>query len=239
LIDIKRNSKNIITIDGPAGSGKSTVAKILARELNYKYIDTGAMYRALTLLAFQNNIDYRDQEAILDIANKTDLKIESNFVNEKEYTKVKLNGKEVTDEIRSREVGSAVSIVSKLSGIRKYLVKFQRELIKNGNAVLEGRDTGSVVCPEAILKIYLTANLEERIKRRDLQNKEKGQFQERVITRDEIITRDKIDSSRKDSPLIVPENGIVIDTSNLSVIEVVEKIKRLYLKIINDKDKTQ
>jgi cytidylate kinase len=207
--------------------------------LNYKYIDTGAMYRALTLLAFQNNIDYKDQEAILDIARKTDLEIESNFVNEKEYTRVKLDGKDVTYEIRSREVGSAVSIVSKLSGVRKYLVKVQRELIKNGSAVLEGRDTGSVVCPEAILKIYLTANLEERIRRRDLQNKEKGQLQESIITRYEIITRDKIDSSRKDSPLTVPENGIVIDTSNLSVMEVVEKIKKLYFARIDDKDKAQ
>ncbi len=238
-MEIKNIPKNIITIDGPAGSGKSTVAKILARELNYRYIDTGAMYRALTLLAFQNNIDYNDQEAILEVARKTDLELESNIVNEKEYTKVKLNGKDVTDEIRSREVGSAVSIVSKLSGIRKYLVKVQRELIKNGSSVLEGRDTGSVVCPEAILKIYLTANLEERIKRRDLQNKEKGQFQEKIIIRDEIITRDKIDSSRKDSPLTVPENGIVIDTSNLSVMEVVKKIKKLYFERINDKNKTR
>lgn len=197
------------------------------------------MYRALTLLAFQNSIDYNDQKAILDTARKTKLELESNFVNEKEYTKVKLDGKDVTDEIRSREVGSAVSIVSKLSGIRKYLVNVQRELIKYGNAVLEGRDTGSVVCPEAILKIYLTANLEERIRRRDLQNKEKGYFQESIMTRDEIITRDKIDSSRKDSPLTVPENGIVIDTSNLSVTEVVKKIKKLYFGRINDKNKTR
>jgi len=236
---VKNISKNIITIDGPAGSGKSTVAKILAKELSYKYIDTGAMYRALTLLAVQNNIDYKNQKAILDIARNTDLELDSSSVNEKEYTKVKMDGKDVTNEIRSREVGSAVSIVSKLSGIRKYLVKVQRELTRYGDAVLEGRDTGSVVCPEAILKIYLNANLEERIKRRDLQNKEKGQFQERIITRDEIITRDKIDSSREDSPLIVPENGIVIDTSYLSVIEVVEKIKKLYFEKINDKNKTQ
>jgi cytidylate kinase len=197
------------------------------------------MYRALTLLAFQNNIDYNDQEVILDTAKKTKLDLESNFVNEKEYTKVKLDGKDVTNEIRSSEVESAVSIVSKLSGIRKYLVNVQRKLIKDGNAVLEGRDTGSVVCPEAILKIYLTANLEERIRRRDLQNKEKGHFQERVTTRDEIITRDKIDSSRKDSPLTIPENGIVIDTSNLSVTKVVKKIKKLYFERINDKNKTQ
>jgi cytidylate kinase len=197
------------------------------------------MYRALTLLAFQNNIDFNDQKAILDTARKTELELESNFVDEKEYTKVRLDGKDVTNEIRSREVGSAVSIVSKLSGVRKYLVNFQRGLIKDGNAVLEGRDTGSVVCPEAVLKIYLTASLEERIRRRDLQNKEKGQFQESIVTRDEIITRDKIDSSRKDSPLTVPENGIIIDTSNLSIMEVVEKIKRLYFKRINDKDKTQ
>lgn len=229
---------NIITIDGPAGSGKSTVAKILARELNLKYIDTGAMYRAITLLALQNNIDCKDEESILKLARNIDLELDSNSVDESKYTTVKIDGKDVTDEIRSREVGSAVSIVSKLSGVRKYLVSLQKKFIQGGNTILEGRDTGSVVCPDAALKIYLTASLDERIKRRDLQIKGKGQFLERNIIKKEIISRDRIDSSREDSPLIIPENGIIIDTSKLSVKGVVEKIKKLYFKKVNVKNET-
>lgn len=229
---------NIITIDGPAGSGKSTVAKILARELNLKYIDTGAMYRAITLLALQNNIDCKDEESILKLARNINLQLDSNSVDESKYTTVKIDGKDVTDEIRSREVGSAVSIVSKLSGVRKYLVSLQKKFIQGGNAVLEGRDTGSVVCPDAALKIYLTARLDERIKRRDLQIRGKGQFLERNIIKKEIISRDRIDSSREDSPLVIPENGIIIDTSKLSVKGVVEKIKKLYFKKVNVKNET-
>ena len=229
---------NIITIDGPAGSGKSTVAKILARELNLKYIDTGAMYRAITLLALQNNIDCKDEESILKLARNINLEVDSNSVDESKYTTVKIDGKDVTDEIRSREVGSAVSIVSKLSGVRKYLVSLQKKFIQGGNTVLEGRDTGSVVCPDAALKIYLTASLDERIKRRDLQIRGKGQFLERNIIKKEIISRDRIDSSREDSPLIIPENGIIIDTSKLSVKGVVEKIKKLYFKKVNVKNET-
>ena len=229
---------NIITIDGPAGSGKSTVAKILARELNLKYIDTGAMYRAITLLALQNNIDCKDEESILKLARNINLELDSNSVDESKYTTVKIDGKDVTDEIRSREVGSAVSIVSKLSGVRKYLVSLQKKFIQGGNAVLEGRDTGSVVCPDAALKIYLTASLNERIKRRDLQIRGKGQFLERNIIKKEIISRDRIDSSREDSPLVIPENGIIIDTSKLSVKRVVKKIKKLYFKKVNVKNET-
>jgi cytidylate kinase len=229
---------NIITIDGPAGSGKSTVAKILARELNLKYIDTGAMYRAITLLALQNNIDCKDEESILKQARNINLELDSNSVDESKYTTVKIDGKDITEEIRSREVGSAVSIVSKLSGVRKYLVSLQRKFIQGGNAILEGRDTGSVVCPDAALKIYLTASLDERIKRRDLQIRGKGQFLGINIIKKEIISRDRIDSSREDSPLIIPENGIIIDTSKLSVKGVVEKIKKLYFKNVNVKNET-
>lgn len=229
---------NIITIDGPAGSGKSTVAKILARELNLKYIDTGAMYRAITLLALQNNIDCKDEKSILKLARNINLQLDSNSVDESRYTTVKIDGKDVTNEIRSREVGSAVSIVSKLSGVRRYLVSLQKKFIQEGNAVLEGRDTGSVVCPNATLKIYLTASLDERIKRRDLQIREKGQFLERNVIKKEIISRDRIDSSREDSPMVIPENGIIIDTSRLSVKGVVEKIKKLYFKKVNVKNET-
>ncbi len=230
--------ENIITIDGPAGSGKSTIAKILAKELNLKYIDTGAMYRAITLLALQNKVDYEDEESLLELARNADLELDSKSVDADKYTTVRLNGKNVTNEIRSREVGSAVSIVSKLSGLRKYLVDLQKKFIESGNAILEGRDTGSVVCPDATLKIYLTASLNERVRRRVLQVKGQEQFSKRDLIKNEIINRDKIDSSRKNSPLIIPENAIVIDTSEMSIREVADRIKKLYLKKINVKNKT-
>ncbi|TET50789.1 MAG: (d)CMP kinase [Actinomycetota bacterium] len=222
------NKENIITIDGPAGSGKSTIAKILAKELNFRYIDTGAMYRTMTLIALRNKVDLEDEDTILEIAKKAKLEIDSKVPDENEYTSVKLNGEDITKEIRSSEVGAAVSIVSKLSGIRKYLVSLQRALASNGNSILEGRDTGSIVCPDAILKIFLTASISERIKRRRLQLEGKNQAMEASSIEKEIRNRDMIDSTREDSPLIIPENGIEIDTSGLSIEEVVNKIKELY-----------
>ncbi|MEA2016516.1 MAG: (d)CMP kinase [Actinomycetota bacterium] len=226
-------AENIITIDGPAGSGKSTVAKILARELGLKYIDTGAMYRAITLASIKNNIDCNDEDSIIKLSENLKIEFGSGSLDERRYTKISINGTDVTEEIRSREVGSAVSIVSKLSGVRKNLVGLQRKLVKKGNAVLEGRDTGSVVYPEATLKIYLTADLKERINRRGLQVEQKGSFLKKEIIREEIISRDKIDIGRKDSPLVIPENGVVIDTTNMTIRNVVDEIKKLYLEKLN------
>lgn len=224
----KNRSNNTITVDGPAGSGKSTIAKILARDLDLKYIDTGAMYRAMTLIALKNDIDLEDEESILARAKNIKLEIDSKVSDENSYTKLRLDDVDVTDEIRSREVGAAVSIVSKLSEIRKYLVSIQRKLAGEGNAVLEGRDTGSVVYPDALLKIFLTAGIDERIKRRKLQLDEKNQKMEISSIEEEIKNRDLIDSSRKDSPLVIPEDGIEIDTSDMTIMEVVKKIKKLY-----------
>lgn len=224
----KQQSNNIITIDGPAGSGKSTIAKILARDLDLNYIDTGAMYRAITLIAIRNGIDLEDEDAILEKARRIKLEIESRAADESSYTRLSLDGEDVSEEIRSPEVGAAVSIVSKLSGVRKYLVAIQRKLAAEGRAVLEGRDTGSVVCPDAILKVYLTASISERVKRRKLQLEEKKQVMDSSLIKNEISSRDRIDSSRKDSPLIIPENGVEIDTSEMSIKEVTDRIKELY-----------
>lgn len=221
-------SNNIITIDGPAGSGKSTIAKILARDLGLKYIDTGAMYRAMTLIALRNNIDLEDEASILGKAKSIKLEIESKAADEASYTRLSLDGKDVTEEIRSPQVGSAVSIVSKLSGVRKYLVAIQRKLASEGKAVLEGRDTGSVVCPHALLKIFLTASISERVKRRKLQLDRKDQKMDESSIKTEIKSRDTIDSSRQDSPLVLPVDGIEIDTSDMSIQQVVNKIKQLY-----------
>ena len=219
---------NIITIDGPAGSGKSTIAKILSKELDLKYIDTGAMYRAITLLALENNLDFQDEASILKLAKKTKIELDYRVSDEKGFTKIKLNGIDVTDKIRSKEIGAAVSIVSKLSGVRRYLVKMQRSIAKGNKAILEGRDTGSIVCPNAILKVFLTANLKERVKRRKLQLEEKKQEIEVKLI------RDKIDSNRKDSPLIIPENGVIIDTTDMSINEVVEMIRKIYRERLNE-----
>jgi cytidylate kinase len=230
--------ENIITIDGPAGSGKSTVAKIVARELGLKYIDTGAMYRAVTLAIIRSGIDCSDEKSILKLTDKLKIELDKNSLDENKYTGIKINGADVTEEIRGSEVGDSVSVVSKLSGVRKYLVGLQRRLVKDGNAVLEGRDTGSVVYPDATLKIFLTASLEERIKRRDMQIRQKGILIERKEIKREIESRDEIDSSREDSPLLIPENGIVIDTTGMTIRDVVDKIKNLYFKKINAEGKT-
>jgi len=231
-----KNKPEIITIDGPAGSGKSTVAKMLSRELGLKYIDTGATYRTLTLLALQNNIEPDDEPSILKLALKSKIELESNPKDESQYTIVKLNGRDVTDDIRSSRVGAAVSIVSKLSGVRKYLVSLQRELADSGNAVLEGRDTGSVVFPDALLKIYLSAGIEQRVRRRELQNIQKGQKVDAKDIKTEISTRDSIDSSRSDSPLTIPQNAVVIDNTNLTILETFEKIRDLYNERIRFKN---
>lgn len=191
------------------------------------------MYRALTLLALQNNIDPEDETKILELAKNVKLELESGVGDEHQYTRVKLGGIDVTDAIRSSEVGSVVSIVSSLSGIRRFLVNIQRKLVEGGDSVMEGRDTGSIVCPDALLKIYLTASLDERINRRQLQLKQKGQLANAISIKNEILSRDKIDSTREDSPLIIPENGVEIDTSGMAIREVADEIKRIYLERAN------
>jgi CMP/dCMP kinase len=226
---------NIITIDGPAGSGKSTIAKMIAKEMGLVYIDTGAMYRALTLIAIENNIELTDAKAILEAAQKVNLEFDRNVGDINQYTKVLLNGKDVTLDIRSKEVGEAVSIVSKLSEVRKYLVKLQREAALKNPCVLEGRDTGSVVCPSAICKIYLTASIDERVKRREKQLFENSQPSSREQIKNEIESRDDIDSNREDSPLIIPEGASVIDTSSKTITDVFNLIKIDYSKKHNPK----
>jgi len=226
--------KNIITIDGPAGSGKSTLAKMLAKELRLNYIDTGAMYRAITLIALENNIDLEDEEKILKEAKKFSIKLDSNVSDPDAYTKIYLNDRDVTMDIRSKDVGEAVSIVSKLSGVRKYLVKLQKELSETKASVLEGRDTGSVVCPDAICKIYLTADIEERVKRREKQLNKNNQKPDVNQIKNEIESRDRIDSTRTDSPLIIPENSYIIDTTGMNIKQVFDKIKEIYSMSLDD-----
>lgn len=186
------------------------------------------MYRAVTLLALNNDIEPDDEEKIYKELENSKIEIDNDAGSEDQYTKVSINGEDVTDEIRSERVGASVSIVSKHSKIRKYLVNLQRKMATKGKAVLEGRDTGSVVCPDADLKVYLTANIQERIRRRKKQLIEKGKGLDDNIIKNEIETRDKIDSSRKDSPLVIPGGAAVIDTSFMTIEEVSAEIKRLF-----------
>lgn len=227
---------NVITIDGPAGSGKSTIAKLLSKRLGLTYVDTGATYRTLTLIALEDNIDPENADAILNAAKNYEIELDSDPEDIDQFTRVKINGRDITGDIRSEDVGSAVSIVSKLPEVRKYLVKLQREIAGRNPSVLEGRDTGSVVFPDAILKIYLTADLAERIRRRNKQNNEKGMVFEKSDVKAEIEKRDHIDSSRKESPLIVPEDAVTIDGTFMSIEEIFNKIKDLYFERIQTKN---
>jgi cytidylate kinase len=213
----------VITIDGPAGSGKSTIAKKVAQQLNYQKLDTGAMYRAVTLKALEQKVDLNDAKALAQTAaaSKIDLRDE----------RVYLDEQDVTEKIRSLEVGQTVSLVSRWPQVRQIMVEHQRRLAKQvGNIVVEGRDTGSVVFPQADLKIFLTASLEVRAKRRLKELKEKGlQVDLKTVTA-EIKARDEIDSKREASPLIKPADAVLIDTSNKTIEDVVNTVLSLVSK---------
>ncbi|BDQ01459.1 (d)CMP kinase [Ignavibacterium sp.] len=224
------SEKLIIAIDGPAGSGKSTTAKLLAKKLGYLYIDTGAMYRAVTLYAIKNNI-LNDEEKIIELASK--LNIELKF--EDGQTKVNVNGKDVTEEIRSLEVNQNVSPVSKIEGVRKILVQKQKEMGKNGGVVMEGRDITTVVFPNADVKIFLTASIDERARRRALEFAQKGQQVDIEKVKQNILERDRIDSSRDVSPLTKSPDAVEIDTSNLSIEQQVDLILEESKKVADKK----
>ncbi len=210
----------IIAIDGPAGSGKSTSAKLLAQKLGYLYIDTGAMYRAITYLAIENNsID--DDEKIVELARDCFLVLE--YESGKLF--VKLNGSDVTSRIRENDVNDHVSDVSKIGELRKLLVEKQRNIAKRSHGVvMEGRDIATVVFPNADVKIFLTASLDERANRRTKEIEGNGSKVSVVDVKNNLSTRDKIDSSRDDSPLMKAEDAVLIDTTNTSIEEQVNLI---------------
>ena len=222
----------IIAIDGPAGSGKSTSAKLIAKKLDYLYIDTGAMYRAITFHALENGA-IGDESRIVELARKC--KIELRY-NDDEVI-VLLNNRNISKEIRSAEVNSNVSNVSKISDVRKLMVEKQREMAAKGSGVvMEGRDIGTVVFPNADVKIFLTAALDTRANRRANEYIENGSEVLVDDIKNNLSNRDKIDSSRNDSPLTKAPDAIEVDTTNVTIDEQVNLILDAVKKVAHKKN---
>lgn len=215
----------VIAIDGPAGSGKGTVAKLIADRLNYIYIDSGATYRSVALFILQNCIDYKDEEKVLEIAKTLDIKFDENG-------KTFLNGIDVSDRIRSKEVSELVSLVSSNIKLREILVDIQRNMAGDRNVVMDGRDITTVVFPDADYKFYLDADIFVRAKRRYEQNKEKNINMSMDEIIDNIKKRDYNDMNKEVGALKRTNEQIYIDSTNLSINEVVDKM----LEIIEKED---
>lgn len=220
-----------IAIDGPAASGKSTTAKIIAHKLNYLYIDTGAMYRALTLAILKSNVDISNEAEIKELALKTSIELKQSNSELKTY----LNGKDVSDEIRLPEINQIISKISAYPEIRKIMVEKQRKLAEHGGIVMDGRDIGTVVLPNAEIKIYMKAELSERAKRRFEELQKKGVNFDITEIENEIANRDQIDSNRAASPLKPANDAIIIDTSNLTIEEQTNKCLDLVYNYINNR----
>ncbi|SDH08277.1 cytidylate kinase [Alteribacillus persepolensis] len=201
-----------IAIDGPAGAGKSTVAKQVARDLDYTYIDTGAMYRALAWKALQSQADIQDGEALSALLESMDLTLSYTA----EGNRIFVDNEEVTNMVRSNEVTASVSQVSLHAGVREQMVKKQQELAKAKGTVLDGRDIGTTVLPHAELKVFLTASVEERARRRHLENVENGRESNFETIKQDIQTRDEKDSSRLVSPLTKAADAVEMDTTELT-----------------------
>jgi cytidylate kinase len=205
----------IIAIDGPSGSGKSTLGRMLARELDLLYIDTGSMYRAIALATIEAGVDPHDSEAVVALATRIDIDLEG----DPDSLKVLLDGRDVTEQIRSERVTAMSSVVSTIPGVRRAMVARQRELGGRG-AVLNGRDIGTVVFPNADLKFFLTATPDERAERRFKEERLTNTDVSFQQTMAEMTERDRRDSTRADSPLKAADDAIVIDSSGLSIEEV-------------------
>lgn len=215
--------KLTIAIDGPSAAGKSTISKLLAKKLNYIYIDTGAMYRCVAYHCVLSNIDLNDEVAIENSLKDINIRLDSD-------NRVYLNNIDVSNDIRKDEISLGASCVSKFSVVREALVSQQREMAKSGGVILDGRDIGTVVLPDASLKVYQIASVETRAKRRYLENKERGLDVDYDKIVREIEQRDYQDMNREVSPLKKADDAIEIDTSNMNIEEVVNEIMNLINK---------
>lgn len=214
--------KMIITIDGPAGAGKSTVSKIVAKRLGYIYLDTGSLYRALAYKALKNRINVDDMEALDRLCSTISISLK----NIDGQMKVYVDGEDVGDRLRTEAIGLAASKISVFPVVRQRLLELQREAGAGGGVVTEGRDMGSVVFPDADYKFYLDADIEERIKRRHKELKNKGDSSEFHSIQKDMLTRDNQDSKREIAPLKPTTSSIIIDSTKMSIPEVVENIIR-------------
>ena len=209
-----------IAIDGPAGTGKSTIAKIVAKELGFIYVDTGAMYRTLALACFRDGIDTSDEAAVVAKCES----VEVTLGYEDGTQKVYLNGEDVSTEIRREEIGNLTSAIAVYPGVRKILVALQKDLATKNDVVMDGRDIGTAVLPNADLKIYLTASVETRAKRRYDELVEKGQTCDLKEIEKDIEDRDYRDMNREVSPLSQADDAVLVDSSDMTIDEVVAKI---------------
>lgn len=212
-----------IAVDGPASSGKSTVAKILAKQLNYVYCDTGAMYRAITYLALQNQIDIQAEDSLVALCVNHTI----SFQQAENAQRVLINGHEVTETIRQPDVTNAVSAVSKHTKVREEMVALQQKIGQAGGVVMDGRDIGTAVLPKAEVKIFLVASVEERAERRFKENQEKGIETDFESLKAEIERRDYLDSTREVSPLVQASDAVKIDTTGLTIEEVLAAIQNV------------
>lgn len=220
------NKSLTIAIDGPASSGKSTVAKRIAADLGLIYVDTGAMYRTLTFEALKNNVNIKDQKALVDLLEKTEITFEPDEKGQSVFS----NGVDVTYGIRDNNVTNTVSVVAAHSKVRQLMVKRQQDMALDNGVVMDGRDIGTVVLPDADLKIFLVASVKERAERRHKENKEKGIFSDLDQLKKDIAERDYKDSTRDSSPLKQAEDAVRIDTTKMTIDEVVDTIKNLIKK---------
>ncbi|HIX42129.1 (d)CMP kinase [Kurthia populi] len=216
--------KNIqIAIDGPAGAGKSTVAKIAAEKLQYTYIDTGAMYRALTLKALRTSTDLDSEQAIADLLKDSTIEL----VPAENGQRVLLDGEDVSEEIRFPNISANVSKVAAHAAMRAIMVDLQHDMAARGGVVMDGRDIGTAVLPQAELKVFMSATVEERARRRFEDNNKRGIESSIEQLQQEIALRDKMDSEREASPLVQAEDAIFLDTTTLSIDEAADAILKL------------
>ena len=218
------NTKKIaIAIDGPAGAGKSSISKVVANELGYLYIDTGAMYRGVTWAVLDSHVNVNNQKDVESLLPSLDLTLEPTA----NACKVFVKGQDVTDLIRQQQINENVSTIASYKGVREYLVECQQAMAAVGGVILDGRDIGSVVLPKAELKIYLTASVDARAKRRWLEVQGTSNEQSLEDIKKNVESRDEMDKNRDESPLVCVEDAIVVDSSNMTFDETVEHILHL------------